>query len=275
MSQPIIKLHKAGLRLGDRQLWQDLNIEVVPGEFLTILGPNGSGKTSLLRVLLGLSQLTTGDVLVDGKPPERGSHIIGYIPQQKGFDADLPIRGRDLVRFGLDGHRYGFSLGSVAAAEKVDRAIADVGAEGYADAPIGLMSGGEQQRLRVAQALLGDPQILLCDEPLLSLDLAHQQAVSALIDERCRQANTAVIFVTHDINPVLPMVDRVLYIVGKQWVVGRPGEVLTTEKLSKLYSTPVDVVKVRGRIVVVGGGEELPTEPGARHHEHSVSGRKI
>jgi len=270
MQQPIIKLHQAGLRLGDRKLWQDLDLEVKPGEFIAVLGPNGSGKTSLLKVLLGLNQLAHGTALVAGAPPQRGSSVIGYVPQQKGFDPDLPIRGRDLVRLGLDGHKYGFSLSSQGADDKVGAAIKEVGATSYADAPVGLLSGGEQQRLRIAQALLGDPQILLCDEPLLSLDLSHQQAVSALIDQRRRQHNTAVVFVTHDINPVLAMVDRVLYIVGSKWVVGKPDEVLTTENLTKLYRTPVDVVKVRGRIVVVGGGEELPTEPHAHHHEHSA-----
>jgi len=269
MSQPVIELKKAGLRLGERRLWQDLNLAVEPGEFLAVLGPNGSGKTSLLQVLLGLSQLSTGSVMIAGKVPERGSDIIGYVPQQKGFDADLPIRGRDLVRFGLDGHKYGFSLGNRDGEQRVQAAIDAVGAQDYANAPVGLLSGGEQQRLRIAQALLGDPQILLCDEPLLSLDLAHQQAVSMLIDERRRQADTAVVFVTHDINPVLPMVDRVLYIVGEHWAIGKPDEVLTTAKLTKLYGTPVDVVKVRGRVVVVAAGEELPTEPGGRHHEHS------
>jgi zinc/manganese transport system ATP-binding protein len=146
--------------------------------------------------------------------------------------------------------------------------IKEVGAESYADAPIGLLSGGEQQRLRIAQALVGGPQVLLCDEPLLSLDLSHQQAVTQLMDERRRATGMAVVFVTHEINPILPMVDRVLYLVGGRWAIGKPDDVLTTEKLSDLYGTPVDVLRVRGRVVVVGSNEAA-LEAGGHHHMNS------
>ncbi len=185
---PTIRLRDATLRFGERVLWQDLSVDVAPGEFVAVLGPNGSGKTSLLKVLLGLTQLSEGTVEVWGRTPRRGSNVVGYIPQQKSFDRDLPLRGRDLVRLGLDGHRWGVGLPSRASAAAVTAGIAAVGATAYADAPVGLLSGGEQQRLRIAQALLGDPRVLLCDEPLLSLDLQHQQGVSALIDARRREA---------------------------------------------------------------------------------------
>jgi zinc/manganese transport system ATP-binding protein len=263
-----VRLRGAGLELGGRTLWENLDLEVKAGEFLAVLGPNGSGKTSLLRVLLGLTPLTEGIVEVCGEPPKRGSSLIGYIPQQKSFDSDLPIRGRDLVRLGLDGHKFGLSLPNNAANREVDQIIREVGAEHYADAPIGLLSGGEQQRLRIAQALLSDPRVLLCDEPLLSLDLSHQQAVSTLIDERRRKANTSVIFVTHEINPVLPIVDRVLYMVGGKWAVGTPQEVLTGEKLSELYGTHIDVLRSHGRIIVVGTSDAAMAEAGGHHHEH-------
>lgn len=147
--------------------------------------------------------------------------------------------------------------------------IHEVGAERYADYPIGQLSGGEQQRLRIAQALVGDPEVLLCDEPLLSLDLAHQQAVSALIDERRRKTNIAVLFVTHEINPILPLVDRVLYLAGGKFAVGTPDDVLTSETLSKLYGSPVDVLRVRGRVVVVGTGEGALAEAGGHHMARS------
>jgi zinc/manganese transport system ATP-binding protein len=256
-----IRLSGAALRFGDRSLWSDLTLDVAPGEFLAVLGPNGSGKTSLLKVLLGLQSLSAGTVEVCGRTPRRGSSVVGYIPQQKSFDRDLPLRGRDLVRLGLDGHRWGIGLRRPGPGARVTRAIAAVGAAAFADRPVGLLSGGEQQRLRVAQSLLDEPQVLLCDEPLLSLDLQHQQAVSALIDQRRRDAATSIVFVTHEMNPILPLVDRVLYLVGGRWAVGTPDEVMTSERLSDLYGTDVDVLRVHGRIVVVG-------VPDAAHGEH-------
>ncbi len=269
---PTIRLREAALRFGDRTLWGDLTLDVAPGEFLAVLGPNGSGKTSLLKVLLGLQALSEGTVEVCGRTPRRGSSAVGYIPQQRSFDRDLPLRGRDLVRLGLDGHRWGIGLPGRGGSSLVAQAIESVGAAPYADSPIGLLSGGEQQRLRIAQALLGEPSVLLCDEPLLSLDLQHQQAVSALIDARRRDANTSVVFVSHEVNPILPMVDRVLYLVGGRWAVGTPDEVMTGERLSELYGTEVDVLRVRGRIVVVGTPDDAHGEKGGSHHHHDHEG---
>jgi zinc/manganese transport system ATP-binding protein len=263
-----IRLRDATMRFGDRVLFEHLDLAVERGEFLAVLGPNGSGKTTLLRILLGLTRLAGGTAEVDGSPPKRGSHDVGYVPQQRSFDVDLPLRGRDLVRFGLDGHRRGLPFETPRSRARVDAAIRAVGAQQYADAPIGLLSGGEQQRLRIAQALTGDPKVLLCDEPLLSLDLSQQQVVSELIERRRREAATAVVFVTHEINPVLPYVDRVLYLVGGRWRVGAPAEVLTSLGLSELYGTDIDVIEVRGRIIVVGSDESAPTEPGGHHHHH-------
>ena len=256
LTMAVVVLRDASMRFGARTLFEHLDLELAPGEFLAVLGPNGAGKTTLLRVLLGLTPLSSGAVEIDGRPPRRGSHDVGYVPQQRAFDRDLPIRGRDLVRFGLDGHRRGLPFGTrVRAARRVDAAIRSVGAERYADAPIGLLSGGEQQRLRIAQALIGDPKVLLCDEPLLSLDLSHQQEVSELIDARRREAGCGVVFVTHEINPILPYVDRVLYLAGGQCAVGTPDEVLTSAGLSELYGTEIDVLNVRGRIIVVGSDD--------------------
>ncbi|WP_211304240.1 metal ABC transporter ATP-binding protein [Umezawaea tangerina] len=253
-----VSLRGAALAYGRRVLWDGLDLEVQPGEFLAVLGPNGSGKTSLMRVLLGLQPLSAGVVEVAGSPPGRGNRRIGYIPQQRSLDPTLTLRGRDLVGLGLDGHGWGLGLrGRKERRARVDEVLAAVGATDYADAPIGLLSGGEQQRLRVAQALVGDPRVLLCDEPLLSLDLAHQRVVSDLIDTRRKAADTAVLFVTHEINPVLPLVDRVLYLVDGRFRIGPPAEVMTSETLSELYGTTVDVVRVRDQILVVGATGKL------------------
>jgi zinc/manganese transport system ATP-binding protein len=263
--EPTVRLRGASLRFGARELWRGLDLEVAPGEFLAVLGPNGGGKTSLLKVLLGLQPLSAGTVEVCGRRPRRGSDLVGYVPQQKAFDRDVPLRGRDLVRLGLDGHRWGTGLPNRKARSRVAQAIEDVGASAFADAPLGLLSGGEQQRLRIAQALLGDPRVLLCDEPLLSLDLHHQAATSELIDRRRREHNTSVLFVTHEVNPVLPMVDRVLYLVGERWAIGAPDEVLTGACLSRLYESQIDVLRLRGRIVVVGAPDGAHGD-GAHHH---------
>ncbi len=266
MAEPAVSLRGAELRFGTRMLWGGLDLDVAPGEFVAVLGPNGSGKTSLLKVLLGLQALTAGTVLVGGKAPHRGSDLVGYVPQQKGFDRDLPLRGRDLVALGLDGHRWGVALPSRRRRDRVDAALVSVGAEAFADQPVGRLSGGEQQRLRMAQALLGDPAVLLCDEPLLSLDLQHQQAVTELVDRTRRERDVAVLFVTHEVNPVLPLVDRILYLVDGRFSIGTPDEVMTSEKLSQLYGTHVDVIRIHDRIVVVGAPDAAHGDHGGAHH---------
>jgi zinc/manganese transport system ATP-binding protein len=254
----VVSVEDLALRFGERMLFEGLGFDLAAGELLAVLGPNGTGKTSLIRILLGLLEPSAGRVVVEGCPPRERCQRIGYVPQQHVFDRDLALRGRDLVRLGLDGHRWGFGRLDAGARAKVDGALAEVGATAYADAPVGRLSGGEQQRLRVAQALVADPVVILADEPLLSLDLAHQRGVVDLLDARRRAAGTPVVFVTHDVNPVLHSVDRVLYLAppatlaASSWAIGGPDEVLTSETLSRLYGTQVDVLRVRGRVVVVG-----------------------
>ncbi|WP_426990293.1 metal ABC transporter ATP-binding protein [Pseudarthrobacter sp. Y6] len=260
--KPVVSLRGASLQFGKRLLWEDLDLDIRPGEFFAVLGPNGSGKTSFLKVLLGLQELQSGRATLGDRPVERGSNLIGYIPQQKSFAPDTPMRARDLVGLGVDGHRWGLRLGRSRANRRIDELLELVGASDYAKVPVGQLSGGEQQRLRVAQALATDPKVLLCDEPLLSLDLHHQQAVSALINKQCHDQNSAVVFVTHEINPIIDYVDRVLYLAGGRFRVGTPEEVMTTEVLSELYASHVEVIHANGRIVVVG-------LPDATTHHHA------
>ena len=266
--KPVVSLTGASLTFGKRALWEDLDLDIRPGEFFAVLGPNGSGKTSFLKVLLGLQELHRGRATLGGRPGERGSSLIGYIPQQKSFSPDTPMRARDLVGLGVDGHRWGLRLSRAKVNRRIDELLDLVGATEYAKVPVGQLSGGEQQRLRVAQALATEPQVLLCDEPLLSLDLHHQQAVSALINRQCHEQNSAVVFVTHEINPIIDYVDRVLYLAGGRFKVGTPEEVMTTEVLSDLYGTHVEVIHANGRIVVVG----LP-DATTHHHagEHALA----
>jgi zinc/manganese transport system ATP-binding protein len=264
MSPPAVRIEGSTLRLGSRLIWTGLSLSLASGQFLTVIGPNGAGKTSLLKVLLGMLP-ATGAVEVLGRAPRRGDGRIGYVPQRSDIDRDLPLRGRDLVALGIEGTRWGFGGTTPETWRRVDSVLAEVGAESLADLPVGRLSGGEQQRLRIAQALVGDPQLLLCDEPLLSLDLHHQREICDLIARWSERTGGTVVFVTHDVNPVLTFTDRVLAVAGGRWAEGTPEHVLTTEAMTTLYGSQVDVLRVRGRVLVVAE----TFEPLGDHHEHA------
>lgn len=266
MTDALLRIEDASLRRGERELWAGLDLAVEPGEFIAVLGPSGSGKTTLLRAILGLEPLTSGTITALGEPVRtKGNRRIGYVPQSRPLPRDTSLRGRDLISLGVDGHKWGVPFPRRADRERVEALVRSVGAERFADRPVGLLSGGEQQRLRIGQALADDPRILLCDEPLTSLDLANQQAVVALIDSHRRRTDAAVLFVTHDINPVLRSVDRILYLAGGRFMLGRPEEVLDSKVLSDLYGAPVYVLRAGGRLVVVGAPDA--EEPHHHHHD--------
>ena len=239
---------------GDRLIWQDASFVVHPGEFVAVLGPNGGGKSTLFRLLLGLLHPAAGALQVLGEPPRRGNPAIGYVPQRRNIDADVGLRGREFVHLGVDGHRWGFAIGSEAESERrVNRAIESVEALDYADRPIGRLSGGEQQRLLLAQALAGEPQMLLLDEPLANLDLRNQIVIAELVSRLARANGFTVLLIAHDINPLLPIVDRVLYVAHGGVAIGKPDAVITTEQLSRLYDAPVEVLHdSHGHMFVVG-----------------------
>jgi zinc/manganese transport system ATP-binding protein len=269
MTDALLRIEDASLRRGERELWAGLDLAVEPGEFIAVLGPSGSGKTTLLRAILGLEPLTSGTITALGEPVRtKGNRRIGYVPQSRPLPRDTSLRGRDLVSLGVDGHKWGIPFPRRADRERVQALVRSAGAEPFADRPVGLLSGGEQQRLRIGQALADDPRILLCDEPLTSLDLANQQAVVALIDSHRRRTDAAVLFVTHDINPVLRSVDRILYLAGGRFMLGKPEEVLDSKVLSDLYGAPVYVLRAGGRLVVVGA----PDAEEPHHHHHDDDG---
>jgi len=256
-----VSLQDAAVQLENRMIWDNANINVEQGEFIAVVGPNGSGKSTLLRVLLGLQHLSKGHVQVLGETPHRGNQAIGYVPQRRSFDSDVPIRGRDLVMFGLEGLLWGFALSRPSQRRRqhlVEETLISVEAVAYANRPVGKLSGGEQQRLVLAQALIGKPRLLLLDEPLANLDLRNQIAIPQLVAKLARANCTTVLLVTHDINPLLPVVNRVIYIAKGNIVIGKPQEVITTETLSRLYDAPVEVVRdSNGRLFVVGLEQEV------------------
>ncbi len=257
----------AAVQLDHRFIWRGVDLKVQSGEFVAILGPNGAGKSTLLKALLGILPLTEGSVHVFGEAVHRGNDEIGYLPQGRRFDPDLRIRAIDLIRLGLDGARWGVPLPAwlPAARAKHDRVtemIRLVGAEDYADRPIGELSGGEEQRILIAQALVTGARMLALDEPLEGLDLNNQQAISSLIQRICQLQGVTVLLVAHDVNPILPFVDRVVYVAGGHLVSGKPRDVIKTEILTRLYGAPVEVLTTSdGRIVVVGQHEPVSYHP--------------
>ncbi len=271
---PVVAFAGAAVRLGNRTIWSDVDLEVPAGEFVAVLGPNGVGKSTLIKAALGVVSLSAGQVRVLGEPPGGASRRIGYLPQRRSFEPGLRVRGLDVVRLGLDGDRWGIPLPLLArrsarGREKETR-LAEVldlvDASRYAGRPIGELSGGEQQRLLIAQALVRRPELLLLDEPLDSLDLPNQGAVAALISRICREEDVTVLLVAHDVNPILPYLDRVVYVAQGGVLAGPPAEVITSQTLSRLYDTPIEVLETsEGRLVVVGQPDAAATHAGHHH----------
>jgi zinc/manganese transport system ATP-binding protein len=252
-------------RVGGRPIWSDVDLDVRPGEFVAILGPNGVGKSTLIKTILGQIPLASGELRVLGHRAGEANRSIGYLPQRRAFDAGLRLRAIDLVELGRDGHHWGIPLPRRRRDERVAELIDLVGAASYAGRPVGELSGGEQQRILIAQALVQQPSLLLLDEPLDSLDLPNQASVSALIANISRAHNIAVLLVAHDVNPVLPYLDQVVYLGHGRAVCGPPADVVTTETLTALYDAPVEVLRASdGRLVVVGQ-PEAPAHHADRH----------
>jgi zinc/manganese transport system ATP-binding protein len=252
-AEALVRFEHVACAMGSRLVLRDVSLAVRPGEFVGVIGTNGAGKTTLLRLILGLLRPSEGRVEVFGAPARRGNAAVGYVPQKQQFDPDLPLRARDLVALGLDGHRWGFALPSAARRRRVDEALEAVGAGAYAEAPVGRLSGGEQQRLMIAQALLGRPRLLLLDEPLANLDLRGATEIVTLVAHLAAEHQATVLLVAHDINPLLPVIHRVLYLAEGRAALGPVEEVVRGEVLSSLYGYPVDVLRLGERILVVAG----------------------
>ena len=255
---PAIVARDLAAAYGGHAVWAHAEFSIAPGSFTAILGPNGGGKSTLIRMILGLLPPSHGSLDVLGQAPRRGNPVIGYIPQRSSFDAELSIRGRDFVNLGVDGHRWGVRLPGTHTAAAADASILSVGAEAYANRPIGRLSGGEQQRLLLAQALVGGPRLLLMDEPLSQLDVRNQSVIVQLISDVKRARELTVLLIAHDVNPLLPHIDHVIYVAHGNVAMGKPTEIITSQSLSEIYSSPVEVLTdSRGRMFVVGLEEEV------------------
>jgi zinc/manganese transport system ATP-binding protein len=254
----LLRLAGVGVRLGGRQVLDDVTFSLGHGSVTGIIGQNGAGKTTLLRVILGLIAPSGGQVLFEGQPrhnktlhAKKMGASIGYVPQKLVIDPDMPLRARDVVSLGLDGHKLGFAFPSRQRRELVDKALADVGAVKYADARVGELSGGEQQRVLIALALISRPKLLLLDEPLANLDLRSEQEIVALLGKLAHEQGIAVLLSAHDMNPLLGVMDRIVYVANGRVATGTTDEVVTSEGLTRLYGHHVDVVRVHGRVLVV------------------------
>jgi len=267
LAEYAIELGRVTLVRGARTVLADISAAIRPGEFIGVFGPNGAGKTTLLHAILGLLRPAAGEIRVLGAKPRRGNRAAGYLPQQRAAVADLPLCAWDFVASALDGERWGLPLVGRNGRHEVDRAIATVGAGELAARRLSELSGGELQRLLLAQALLGKPRLLLLDEPLLSLDPHFQQAVVALVKQIQQSEGMTVLFTAHDLNPLLGVMDRVLYLGHGRAALGTVGEVITGEVLSRLYQTPIEVLRVDGRILVVAGHGAVEAEA-HRHDAH-------
>lgn len=273
----MLTLDGVSVWLAGRPVLAEVSFTIAPGEFVGLIGSNGAGKTTLLRVLLGLQQKTAGSVTVCGQTSGRG--LVGYVPQKIQLDPDLPVRARDLVGLGLDGQRLGIPFPSRRRRELVDEMLEAVDASSFANQRVGSLSGGEQQRVMIAHALISRPRLLLLDEPLANLDIRSAQGIISLLAKVTRQQRVSVLISAHEMNPLLPVMDRIVYLAGGRAASGTTDEVIREDVLSGLYGYHVDVLHVHGRVLVVahaGDGFEILAGDDAAaesaHHDHLPSG---
>jgi zinc/manganese transport system ATP-binding protein len=255
-----LSVQGVSVTLGNRVILDDVSFDVAPGSFTGLIGSNGAGKTTLLRVILGLIQPTAGQVRLVGDVQQRRDPFIGYVPQKIHIEPDMPLRARDLISLGLDGNRFGLPLPNKARKRAVDEMIDAVNASSFANSRVGNLSGGEQQRVMIAHALVSRPKLLLLDEPLANLDIRSGQEVVRLLTRISTEQHIAVLMSAHDMNPLLPVMDHIIYLAGGRAASGTTGEVVTTETLSNLYGHPVEVIHVHGRVLVVSGQDD-PDSP--------------
>jgi len=264
----VIAFEGASVALGGRDVLAEVSFSINQGEFIGVLGPNGAGKTTLMRAILGLIAPRAGSVSVFGRPPQRGDAQIGYLPQARTMQPDLRLRGLDFIASSLRGERWGVPTRSRVDRKMIAQTLAAVGARDLAERPLSHMSGGERQRLLLAQALLGEPRLLLLDEPLISLDHRYQEAVVELVRNFARTRGITVLFCAHELNQLVSALDRVLYLGGGHAALGTVDEVVTAPVLSKLYGTTIEVVRANGHTFVLSRGRDVERSDHLHDHGH-------
>jgi zinc/manganese transport system ATP-binding protein len=253
MSSALLQVENVDVRVGGRDILREVSFGVGEGEFTGLIGSNGAGKTTLLKVILGLQRPSSGRILLDGRPLDRRNPAFGYVPQKFLLDPDAPVRARDLVSLGLDARRLGIPLPSRSRRERVEEMLEAVGATAFADSRIGRLSGGEQQRILIAHALISRPRLLLLDEPLANLDIRSAQEIVRLLARLCRSHGVAILISAHEMNPLLEVMDRLVYVAHGRVASGTTAEVVRSDVLTRLYGQHVDVLNVHGRVIVVAG----------------------
>jgi zinc/manganese transport system ATP-binding protein len=253
----VIELNRASIAIGGRDILVDTSLAIRRGEFIGLLGPNGAGKTTLMRAILGLLPPRAGSLRIFGRAPRRGDPQIGYLPQVRTVVPDLRVRGFDFIASSVRGERWGVPSLTGADRRMIERTLVAAGAADLAGRPLSDMSGGERQRLLLAQALLGEPQLLLLDEPLISLDYRYQEAVIELVRRFARERNITVLFSAHELNQLIGTLDRVLYLGNGHAALGTVAEVATAPVLSQLYGTEIEVVRANGHIFVLARGRDV------------------
>ena len=264
---PALQISDLTISLGGYEILSGVNATIDEGEFIGIFGPNGAGKTTLVRCIIGTLSPTRGGIKILGLTPGKAARQIGYMPQgHAGFDSTA-LSARALVEAACHGDRWGIPWTSRQSKREVDRVLEVTEAGQYAQRPFSVLSGGERQRVMLAQALLGGPRILVLDEPLASLDPKNQALLIECVARVKRLTHTTVLFVAHDMNPLMQVMDRVLYMAGGGAVLGKLDDVVTPASLSRLYGFAIEVVRVENRVFVVSA-EGNVTESECFHHDH-------
>lgn len=262
MAEQALEVQQVTVELGGRRILEDVSFAVAPGTFVGLIGPNGAGKTTLLRVVLGLVEPTAGHVRIGGRAVSGRRQSVGYVPQKIRLDPDVPVRGRDLVGLGLDGGRWGVPFPSRMRTQRIEAMLDSVGALEFADVPVGRLSGGQQQRLLIAHALISEPKLLLLDEPLSNLDIKSAHEVVRLVGDLTQKHGISAMLVAHDMNPLLGVMDQVVYLANGHALMGSVDEVIQSQVLSDLYGYEVEVIRAQGRVLVVSGNDQP-------HHTHT------